>query len=153
MYKRNKRESCLHIILTKHYIILVGKFGILGCTCWTCPKDPFNLEEYATPKSLIKVVFSVNIYLFIKVSAFNILPFALYFIPFSFQPWPFTFYILPLTFFLSPLTFYHLHFAFYLLSFTLCLLPFAFFLSFNFFPFTFYLLLFTSYLLPFSFYH
>ena len=44
-----------------------------------------ELEEDATPKSLIEEVFSVNIYFFIKLFAFfYFLPFIIYFLPFTF---------------------------------------------------------------------
>ena len=41
---------------------------------------PAEVEEVATPKNLIEVFLSVNIYIFIKLFAFYVLSFALFFI-------------------------------------------------------------------------
>ena len=45
---------------------------------------PAEMEEDATPKSVIYLVFFINIYFFIIFFAFYLLPFALYFIPLPF---------------------------------------------------------------------
>ena len=59
---------------------------------------PAEQEEGATPKSLIEVVFSTNIYLFILLFAFK-------FLPSIFKLLTFTLYLLRFSFYLTRFTF------------------------------------------------
>ena len=105
---------------------------------------PAELEEDASPKGLIEVVFSVKIYFFITLFDFYLLLFTFcilytfYLLHFTFYLLHFTFYLLhfnlhlhcvdPWPLFFLLLTFFILNFVFSLWSFVSCLLTFVFWL-------------------------